>query len=246
MFCPRCGTQNEVGAATCLRCGSPLPQPQSGQGAEPSGSTPSGDLPPSSEGAVVSGSNPPASDSPNYPGPPGQSYGGSPYGGSGQQGYGSGGQTPYGGGGQPGYGGGQQGYGSTPYGGGGQQGYGSGGQTPYGGQPGYGGTPSYGGQPGYGGQGGGPAGGDVPNYMVWSVISAVAGFLFCCLLGLPAGIAAIVFSNQVNSKLQAGDYAGAVESSNKARMWNIIASIAAGLGLIINIILLLSGSFNRY
>jgi hypothetical protein len=175
----------------------------------------------------------PSGDSPSYPGPPGQGYGGgSPYGsggapygsGGGQQGYGGG--TPYGsGGGQPGYGGGQPGYG--------------------GGQPGYGGTPSYGSPGGYGGPGGGPVGGDVPNYMVWSVISAVAGFLFCCLLGLPAGIAAIVFSNQVNSKLQSGDYAGAVESSNKARMWNIIASIVAGLGLIINIIGLLSGAFSR-
>jgi hypothetical protein len=192
-------------------------------------------LPSSTEGTITSGSNPPASDSPNYPGPPGQGYGGPGYGG-GQQGYG-GGQQGYGGGGQPGYGG-QQGYGSTPYGSGGQPG------SPYGGgQPGYGGTPSYGG-PGYGGPGG-PIGGDVPNYLVWSVISAVAGFLFCCLLGLPAGIAAIVFSNQVKSKLQAGDYAGAVEASNKARMWNIIASIVAGLGLILNIIGLLSGAFSR-
>ena len=54
--------------------------------------------------------------------------------------------------------------------------------------------------------------GRVPNYLVQSILVT----LFCCL---PLGIVAIVFAAQVNSKLAAGDYYGAVESSNKAKMW---------------------------
>jgi hypothetical protein len=231
MFCPRCGTQNEVGAANCLRCGSALPQPQSAKPPEPSAAPPtsgnisSGDLPDSSEGTFISGSSS-VSDAPNYPGPPGQSpYGGAP------QDYGSGQ------GGAPGYGAGAP---QGPY-SGGSPGYGSG-QQGYGGSSGYGGAPSYGGGPGYGGAAP-PPGGNVPNYLVWSIISTVAGLIFCCLIGLPMGIVAIVFSTQVNNKLQAGDYAGALEASNKAKLWCIISSVASALGLIGNIIILLSGGF---
>jgi len=54
--------------------------------------------------------------------------------------------------------------------------------------------------------------GSVPNYLVQSILLT----LFCCL---PLGIVAIVFAAQVNSKLAAGDYHGAIDSSNKARMW---------------------------
>ena len=54
--------------------------------------------------------------------------------------------------------------------------------------------------------------GRVPNYLVQSILLT----LFCCL---PLGIVAIVFAAQVNSKLAAGDYNGAIESSNKAKMW---------------------------
>ena len=54
--------------------------------------------------------------------------------------------------------------------------------------------------------------GSVPNYLVYSILVT----LFCCL---PLGVVAIVFAAQVNSKLAAGDYYGAVDASNKARMW---------------------------
>ena len=54
--------------------------------------------------------------------------------------------------------------------------------------------------------------GSVPNYLVQSILLT----LFCCL---PLGIVAIVFAAQVNSKLVAGDYGGAIDSSKKARMW---------------------------
>jgi hypothetical protein len=52
----------------------------------------------------------------------------------------------------------------------------------------------------------------VPNHLVSSILVT----LFCCL---PFGIPAIVYAAQVNGKLQAGDVAGAQESSRKARMW---------------------------
>ena len=52
----------------------------------------------------------------------------------------------------------------------------------------------------------------VPNYLVQSILVT----LFCCL---PFGIVAIVYSAQVNTKLEAGDYQGAVEASANAKKW---------------------------
>src|SRR5690242_5253834 len=61
---------------------------------------------------------------------------------------------------------------------------------------------------------------NVPNYLVPAIIS-----LFCCL---PLGIAGVVFAAQVNTKVAAGDTAGALDSSKKAKMFSFIA---IGLGL---------------
>ncbi|MDQ4107293.1 MAG: CD225/dispanin family protein [Actinomycetota bacterium] len=58
----------------------------------------------------------------------------------------------------------------------------------------------------------------VPNYLVWAILVT----LFCFL---PTGIAAIVYASQVNTKLSAGDVAGAREASNKAKMWAIISAV---------------------
>lgn len=60
----------------------------------------------------------------------------------------------------------------------------------------------------------------VPNYLVPAIIS-----LFCCL---PLGIVGVIFAAQVNSKVAAGDTAGALDSSKKAKMFSFIA---IGLGL---------------
>lgn len=52
----------------------------------------------------------------------------------------------------------------------------------------------------------------VDNYLVFAILSTV----LCCL---PAGIPAIVYASQVNSKLQLGDVAGAQLASKNAKMW---------------------------
>lgn len=66
-----------------------------------------------------------------------------------------------------------------------------------------------------------PPGATVPNYLVFAILATV----LCCL---PTGIPAIIYAAQVNTKLQAGDYAGAQESSKNAKMW---CWISFGLGV---------------
>ena len=83
--------------------------------------------------------------------------------------------------------------------------------------------------PGYG-YGGQPVGGaPPPNHLVWAILST----LFCCL---PLGIASIVFAAQVNSKYAAGDFAGAQDSSRKARTFALWATI---IGLVLAVLWLL-------
>jgi interferon-induced transmembrane protein len=61
----------------------------------------------------------------------------------------------------------------------------------------------------------------VPNYLVPAIIS-----LFCCL---PLGVVGVIFAAQVNGKVAAGDTAGALDASKKAKMFSFIA---IGLGLL--------------
>jgi predicted secreted protein len=72
-----------------------------------------------------------------------------------------------------------------------------------------------------------PMGGAPPsNNLVWAILTT----LFCCL---PFGVVSIVYAAQVNGKWQAGDAAGAQESSRKARQWAIYSAIA---GVIVGVI----------
>lgn len=66
----------------------------------------------------------------------------------------------------------------------------------------------------------------VPNYLAQAILVTI----FCCI---PAGIVAIVFSAQVNGKLAAGDYDGAVRSSNTAKTW---CWVAFGLGIAVTVL----------
>jgi len=63
---------------------------------------------------------------------------------------------------------------------------------------------------------------EISNYLAQAILVTI----FCCL---PFGIPAIVFAAQVNGKLAAGDYAGAVERSKKAKTWCWV-SFWVGLG----------------
>ena len=65
----------------------------------------------------------------------------------------------------------------------------------------------------------------VPNYLAQAILVT----LFCCV---PFGIVGIVYAAQVNGKLVAGDYAGAVEDSRKARTWCWL-SFGIGLGWVV-------------
>jgi hypothetical protein len=65
--------------------------------------------------------------------------------------------------------------------------------------------------------------GAVPNYLVQSILLT----LLCCP---PIGIVSIVYAAQVNDKLMRGDYAGAVDSSRKAKTWCLWGF---GLGLLL-------------
>jgi hypothetical protein len=75
-----------------------------------------------------------------------------------------------------------------------------------------------------------PAGGSepVPNNLVIAIIS-----ILCCL---PLGIPAIIFATQVNTKVAAGDLAGAQDSAKKAKMF---AMIGIGLWLLLVVCYLL-------
>ena len=75
----------------------------------------------------------------------------------------------------------------------------------------------------------------VPNNLVWAILST----LFCCL---PAGIVSIVYAAQVNGKLAAGDYNGAVSASNNARTWAWVSVIA---GVVVVVLVLATGSGGR-
>lgn len=84
------------------------------------------------------------------------------------------------------------------------------------------------------------ANGNIPNHMVWTIVSTVIATLTCCPLGL-LGIVGIVNSDKVNKLLAAGDAAGAMRASSTAKTWAIVATVLAVLGIIINIWWRMSG-----
>jgi hypothetical protein len=85
--------------------------------------------------------------------------------------------------------------------------------------------------PGGGSYGTPPAAETIPNYLIQSIIVT----LCCCL---PLGVVAIVFAAQVNSKLAAGDLAGARDASAKAKMFCWIAFL---IGIVACVIWMATG-----
>ena len=78
---------------------------------------------------------------------------------------------------------------------------------------------------------GGVPGPKPDNYLVWAILST----LFCCL---PLGIASIVFAAQVDGKYNSGDYAGAQESSAKAKKFAMWAAIGGVVVAVLYIVLI--------
>lgn len=87
--------------------------------------------------------------------------------------------------------------------------------------------------------------GSIPNYLVWSIIITVLSACLCCP-GLITGIVAIVFSAQVNTKLNQGDIEGARKSSANAKIWCWVTTVLAIIGLFINIYVFMTGGAQQY
>lgn len=93
-------------------------------------------------------------------------------------------------------------------------------------------------------QPGPPGGQDVPDHMVWAIISTVgatiATILACCCLplGLGTGIPAIVFANKAKNLQVAGDIAGAQAAAATARTWCIATTVFGAVAFVLWFVLL--------
>lgn len=76
-----------------------------------------------------------------------------------------------------------------------------------------------------------PPGTSVPNHLVFAILTTV----FCCI---PTGIPAIIYAARVNEKLARGDYPGAQEASNNAKIW---CWVSFGIGIVGTVIGILMG-----
>jgi hypothetical protein len=79
---------------------------------------------------------------------------------------------------------------------------------------------------------------DIPNHLVWAILST----LFCCV---PSGIVAIIYAAQVGNKMANGDFYGARESSDNAKMWSLISCGLGIVAIIISLILRRPGSYSN-
>lgn len=77
--------------------------------------------------------------------------------------------------------------------------------------------------------------GSVPNHLLWAILAT----LCCCL---PAGIVAIIYAAQVDGKLAGGDYQGAVDASNNAKMWSWISFGASAVVGILYFLAIMMGA----
>lgn len=79
------------------------------------------------------------------------------------------------------------------------------------------------------------AGAPIKNWLVEAIIVTL-----CCGCW-PLGVVAIVFAAQVNSKLAAGDRAGAEEAAKKAKMFVIITAVLGAIAIAIWLLLVIVG-----
>jgi hypothetical protein len=73
----------------------------------------------------------------------------------------------------------------------------------------------------------------VPNYLVWAIVATIVAtlssmFSCCCIpLGLPSGIAAIVYALRVNKFLETGEVSSAEQASRNAKLWTWVTTVIA-------------------
>jgi len=85
------------------------------------------------------------------------------------------------------------------------------------------------------------------NNMSLAIVGTVLGLCSPCCIGLIVGIIAIVQASSVNSKFTAADYTGAASAAKSAKTMAYIAIGLGVLGLIINIITVISfGGVSAY
>lgn len=88
------------------------------------------------------------------------------------------------------------------------------------------------------------SGQEVPDHMVWAIISTVgatiATILACCCipLGLATGIPAIVFANKAKNLQVAGDIAGAQAAAATAKTWCIATTVFGAVAFVLWFLLL--------
>lgn len=70
------------------------------------------------------------------------------------------------------------------------------------------------------------------NNLPLAIIGTIVGMCSPCCIGLILGVIAIVFSNQVDTKYNYGDYAGAENASKNTKILAFIAIGLFGLNLI--------------
>lgn len=85
----------------------------------------------------------------------------------------------------------------------------------------------------------------VPNHLAWAIAVTVLTACLCCP-GIAPGIVAIVFASKVGPHLERGDIGGAQEASNQAKTWCIVTSVLAGIGLLLNIVMMATGGMSSY
>mgnify|MGYP002784612190 FL=1 len=73
------------------------------------------------------------------------------------------------------------------------------------------------------------------NYLIENIVASVVGIACCCGVNLIPGIIGIVFSTQVDSKYNVGDYTGAASAANTAKILFYVTAGLVVLGLLINL-----------
>ncbi len=82
------------------------------------------------------------------------------------------------------------------------------------------------------------------NNLVLSIVGTVLGLCSPCCIGLILGVIAIVFSTQVDSKYNAGEYEAAQGNAQKAKIFALIAIGLFALNLIYGIIMFITGGMD--